>query len=209
MSEKKCVCTDCKCKKMIDRKKVIVISKEGKQISLDDWQKQYDLPVGSTKIGKYFDLTEARFANDLSLYGQIVVNSQLMRVLDQFREDVQRPITINSFNRSQEKQNELSKEGFRAASYSPHVVRKDQTHGITGGFAADIDTSSNEQTDKEVIILSQAAKKLGIKIRIGWNEYKQNKQTFIHVDVGCEYYAPGKPWNKIFHPLAWEKEARW
>lgn len=193
----------------MERNKVIVIDKEGKVISLDDWQKQYGLTVGSTKFGKHFDLTEARFVKDMELYGEIIINEQLVRVLDQFREDVNRPITINSFNRNQEKQNELAKEGYRTASFSPHVVRKSQTHGITGAFAADIDTDSDEQTDREVIILSQSAKKLGLKIRIGWQEYKQKKQTFIHVDVGPEYYAPGKPWNKVVHPLAWQNEARW
>lgn len=192
----------------MDRKKVTVISKEGKVISLDEWQKAYGLPAESTKIGKYFDLTEARFARDIQLYGSIVVNELLIRVLDQFRIDVARPITLNSFNRDQAKQAELTKEGFRTASFSPHVVKRD-SYGIHGATAADIDTDSNAQTDKEVLILIAAAKKLGIKIRVGWNEYKANKQTFIHVDVACEFYAPGKPWSKITHPFAWEKEARW
>jgi hypothetical protein len=192
----------------IDRKKVIVINREGKAISLDDWQKIYGLPVGSTKIGKYFDLTEARFVKDLALYGEIIVNELLIRVLDQFREDVNRSINLNAFNRDQKHQNELTAQGFRTATYSPHVVKKDG-FGITGGFGADVDTASDEQTNKEVVILAKSAKKLGIKIRIGWQEYKQQKQTFIHVDVGPEYYASGKPWNKVFHPKAWELEARW
>lgn len=193
---------------MIDRNKVIVIDRQGNQITLDQWQKIYGLPYNSTKIGKYFDLNEPRFQEDIRLYGEIVVNELLIRVLDQFREDVKRPININAFNRNQAKQNQLQKDGFRAASVSPHVVLKDRS-GYRNGFAADVDTTSKEQTNKEVIILGKAAAKLRIKVRIGWKEYQELNQTFIHVDVACEYYAFGKPWHNKQHPLAWERESRW
>jgi len=188
--------------------KIIVIDKEGKQITLPQWQAKYGLPIGSTKIGKHFSYLEPKFAQDIRDYGRLIVNEQLIRVADQFREDVGRPLTVNSFNRNQAKQNQLGTEGFRTASYSPHVVHE-VNRRITGGFAMDINTSSDEQTNKEVVILKKSSNKLGIEIRIGFKEYQEKKQTFIHFDVGPEYYAKGKPWNNTFHPTAWERESLW
>lgn len=187
---------------------IIVIDKEGKQISLTQWQKKYGLPLGGDHIGKYFSLNEDRFQRDLMLYNQLIINEQLMRVTDQFREDVGRPLTANAFNRSAEHQVALGKQGLRTATISPHVFYK-VDHIIHGCIAIDVDTKSDEQTNKEVLILKASAKKLGIKIRVGYKEYQEAKQTFIHFDVGPEYYAKGKPWNHLFHPKAWENEITW
>lgn len=197
-----------------DLNKVIVINKLGKQISLEQWQKEYGLQPGSTQLSKYFDLKESRFQEDIRLYGDVVINEVLFRVLDQFREDVGRPLTINSLNRNIAKQRELTNDGFRTASNSPHEVKRNRW-GITGGVAADIDTSSHEQTNAEVLILIRSARKLGFKIRIGWKEYQvpsvksPNGMTFIHVDVAPEYYSQGKPWGGMMVPVAWTREARW
>jgi hypothetical protein len=193
---------------ILDKTKVVVINRAGQPISLEQWQKEYNLPQGSTKISKYFDMKEDRFQKDIQMYGKVIINELLFRVADQFREDVGHPQTINALNRNQDHQNTLHAQGFRTATHSPHLVKEDRS-GISGAFALDVDTASNEQTDKEVVILVRAARKLAIKIRIGWQEYKAVNMTFIHYDVGPEYYAPGKPWNHITHPLAWEKESRW
>lgn len=203
---------------MTDRSKIIVINKLGKQITLDEWQKIYGLPLNSTKISKHFDYTEPRFQEDIRLYGKVVINELLFRVLDQFREDVGRPLNLNALNRNQAHQNELTQQGLKTATYSPHIVREDRS-GILGATAADIDTSSHDQTNKEVVILESSAHKVGIKIRIGWKQYQQptfkngvkinDGMTFIHCDVACEYFGPGKPWSNKFHPKAWEYEARW
>lgn len=194
---------------MIDRSKVIVINRAGNQITLDEWQKIYGLPLNSTAISKHFDLKEARFQEDIKLYGKVVINELLFRVLDQFREDVGRPLNLNALNRNQDKQNQLTAEGFRTASFSPHIVREDRT-GTWGGLAADIDTSTHDQTNKEVLILQASAHKLGIGIRVGYRQYQTPSKaapggmTFIHCDVCPEYFATGKPWSNRFHPKAWE-----
>jgi hypothetical protein len=195
--------------------KVKIVDRQGVVITLEQWQKRYGLKISSTQIGKYFSYTESRFRNDIRLYGEVYVNEPLIRVLDQWREDLNESVNLNAFNRDQKHQDELTTQGFRTATFSPHVVIKEKGIYRHGGFAADKDTSSHEQTNREVLVLAQSAKKVGIKIRYGYKDYQKptklapQGQTFIHVDVGPEYYAPGKPWNKFSHPVQWEKELVW
>src|SRR4051812_16636903 len=100
-----------------DKVKVVMVS--GTIISLLEWQLFYGLERQSLKIGKHFSLEEDRFKTDLVLYGELVVNAQLIKVLDAFREAINLPITLNSFNRTQEHQNELTEKGYKTAKYSP------------------------------------------------------------------------------------------
>jgi hypothetical protein len=103
--------------------KVKVITRDGKEISLEEWQKLYDLPIGSSRIGEFFYLTEARFQKDIALYGKLIVNEMLIRLLDALRKASNHPLILNSFNRSEAHQLELKEKGFKAATTSPHVVK--------------------------------------------------------------------------------------
>ena len=179
--------------------KVKVVLRDGSEVSLADWQKIYGLTVGSDQIGKYFSLNEARFKSDIALYGELVVNELLMRVIDAFREEVGVPVTLNSFNRDIAHQLELKKKGFKTATTSPHVVK----------MAADIDTTSAKQTEEWVKVLLEVGNKLNITIRLGYDQYLAAGQTFIHVDVCPEYYGKGKPFFKQQHPLAWASKITW
>lgn len=198
--------------------KVKVMLRDGSMISLEQWQTMYDLDPKSDKIGRYFSLSENRFQNDISLFGELIVNELLIKVLDGYREITRKPVIINSFNRSQEKQDQLRKGKFRAATHSPHVVK----------MAADVDTpgvlelmmkngwpkeKASLQAERinydEVIYLRRAASKLQIKIRVGHKEYLSIGQTFFHVDVCPEFYAAGKPFHHIEHPKVWETENTW
>lgn len=178
---------------------VIVINKAGMVISLKEWQKAYGLPENSQKIGKYFSLTERKFAQDIKDYGQLVVNEQLIRFLDRLREKWKKPININSFNRDDAKQQELTAAGYRAAKFSPHVVK----------MAADVDTESALESRQLAMLAEGVAKELGIKIRIGIEDYIKAGQTFVHFDVCPEYYAKGKPFHVEQHPVQWETEIKW
>jgi hypothetical protein len=190
-------------------KKVIVLTRKGAYITLPEWQKLYGLPVGSEKISKYFSLSEYRFKKDIEQFGQLVVNELLMRVLDRYRERKKAPVNINSFNRDQAKQDELKKEGYRTAITSPHVVK----------MAVDIDTpgiedagswaKAQEINHQQVKLVKQAADELDIKIRIGNKQYLNEGQTFIHIDVCPEFYAPGMPFHGSNHPFVWERTITW
>lgn len=178
---------------------VKIITVTGTEIPLEQWQEIYGLEVGSDEIGRFFKATEHKFAEDIQNYGVLVVNELLMRVLDHFRATIKQPLIINSFNRDEAKQKQLKGDGFKTATYSPHVVK----------MAADIDTTSPEQTRAYVLILQRCAIELNIRIRLGYEQYLKAGQTFIHVDVCPEFYAFGKPFNKQFHPVQWEKVITW
>jgi len=181
------------------RDKVKVILRDGSEVTLAEWQKIYGLPVDSDKIGRHFSITETRFIQDITTYGELIVNELLMMVLDALREAVNKPIRINSFNRSEEHQKDLKKRGFKTAAHSPHVAK----------MAADVDTDSEEQTREWVKFVKQVASILNIKVRIGFEQYLKAGQTFIHIDVCPEYFAPGRPYHTINHPHVWELVITW
>lgn len=184
---------------MVMHDKVIVVLRDGTETTLENWQKMYGLKPGSDSIGRFFSLKDKRLAADIKEYGKLVVNELLIRVLDAYREATGEPAIINSFNRNDAKQKSLVEAGFRAAVFSPHVEK----------MASDVDTVSKEQTYKRVEILREVAAQLRIKIRIGFQEYLNKGQTFIHIDVCPEFYAPGKPYNQKIHPAAWEMAISW
>lgn len=199
--------------------KVKVMTRDGSMISLEAWQLLYDLEPGSAQIGKYFRLNEGKFMRDLVDYGELIVNELLMRVMDAFREAVKHPAKVNAFNRDEKKQAQLINGGFRAASTSPHVVK----------LASDIDTPGVDDLRElhptwgpkrlwdacvrinysEASTMRQVANLENIKVRIGHKQYLQDGNTFIHLDVCPEYYAPGRPFHHHPHPEVWEKQINW
>lgn len=175
------------------------LTSAGTFMTHEDFQKGYGLEVGSDQIGKYFSATEPRFAKDIQEYDELIVSIPLIKLLDAFREAVKQSVNINSFNRNDAKQAQLKADGFRTAKYSPHVVK----------LAADIDTTSPEQTRAWAVVLRRCAIDLGLRVRIGYKDYLAHGQTFIHVDVCPEYYAGNKVWHHIPHPEVWENVIEW
>ncbi len=186
---------------MLDKlyNKVKVRLKEGNMINLEAWQTAYGLPIGSAKIGKYFSLNEPRFRQDIEQFGELIVDEQLMRLLDGIREARGKATRLNSFNRNEKYQLELKERGFKAATFSPHVVK----------MGADIDTDDAEETRVLAMLVRQVGKKLGIECRIGWKTYVDRGSSFVHVDVCPEYYGYQKPFNHHDHPNVWELENEW
>lgn len=178
---------------------VVVLTDKDTYISLENWQREYGLEVGSNKIGKYFNLSEPRFKKDVEEYGKLIVCAPLMVVMDAYRSAIGESVTINSYNRDDRKQQELRASGFRAARSSPHVEK----------MAVDVDTRDEAHTRKNVPILKRAAKELGIPIRVGYMDYIKNDQSFIHFDVCPLYYAKGAIRYNEQHPPQWENEIEW
>jgi hypothetical protein len=187
-------------------KNIKIILRSGEEISLEAWQKLYGLKVGSASFGHYFSYTEAKFAQNLRQYGKLIVNELLQRVLDELRIRSGKAVNISAYNRSDEKQEALlnakdanGKPLYAAAANSPHVEY----------LAADIKTSSAAESRQLAKLLDEISKELGIKIRIGVEQYIKKGQLFIHLDVCPEYFAKGKPFHNKKHPWQWEVEARW
>lgn len=179
--------------------KVDVLLPDGSLIKLADWQKNNGYEVGSARVAKHFWFTEPKFMDNLQDYGKLVVCELLMKVADRYREIKSAPVRVNSFNRDREKQLSLIKSGFKAASVSPHEFF----------LAVDVDTDTEQETRLNAAMIRESAKQLGIKVRIGFEEYLRNKQTFIHFDVCPMYFAKGMPWHKKEHPKHWEIENQW
>ena len=156
-------------------------------------------PFYATKITKNFSASEKRFQEDIVLYGECNICIPLFDVLQRYRELKGKPVNINSLNRDRKKQQALLKQGFRAAKVSPHEYF----------LAADIDTADAAETVSSVPIMRQASKEVGVKIRIGWQDYIKGGQSFIHVDVCPEYFGKNKIWNHVPHPVQWENENEW
>lgn len=116
---------------------------------------------------------------------EIILSRTLIDVFESLREQFGKPIKINSGYRTQKKQEELKAEGYRAAVTSPHVR----------GYALDIDYTTNEELVRILRILRPIP-----GIRIGWRDYKNAGQTFVHLDVAPAAFAALN--DKTF-PVAW------
>lgn len=179
--------------------KVKVVLKNGSVVTLQEWQKLYGLKIGSDYVGKYFSLRDAKLRQDIFDYGELIVNEMLIRVLDEVRDLLGSPLYINSFNRNEEKQKELHNKGYKTATVSPHVAK----------MAADLNCTSAADVRKLARLVQQAASGIGIKVRVGFQQYLNEGMTFVHVDVCPEFYAPGKPFFSDPHPAVWEKSITW
>jgi len=173
--------------------KFSIILKDGTIVNLPEWQELYNIPRDQIHIGKHFVIGEPKIKDGGTIAGILIV------LLDRYREAKGVSVNINSFDRTQEKQEELIKDGYRAATTSPHVVK----------MAADPDTVSKADTIASVALLKKIAKELNIKIRIGYKSYMADGSTFFHVDVCPEFYAPGKPYHNQPHPIQWEVPMTW
>lgn len=173
-------------------KNIYVITREDKLITLEVWQALYGLE--DLRIGEYFSCTEKKFKQDLADYGKLYVSELLIRVADEVRRRWGKPLCVNSFNRNDAKQAALKASGARAATTSPHVVY----------LAMDLDTTSVEESRKLAALILKVGKELGIKVRVGFEDYIAEGQTFVHFDVTPEYYGKGRPRCKTPHPKAWE-----
>lgn len=169
----------------------------------------------------YFHVTEQIFQKNLKDYGKLTVSILLMRVLDTFRFRINEPVILTSFNRSQDHQEKLVENpNYYAARFSTHVenLAADFTTKTLSQLHYAWKETKNEKLREATIsilknhylkTLNNVAADMGIRIRIGMDEYINKGQTLFHVDVAPEYYREGRCWNYKSHPEAWERAARW
>lgn len=173
-----------------------VITKSGLIIPLAEWQKlqgfttKYEVP----KLSKFFSTKERSFNK-----GNWLLHELLFEISDRLREKVGKPVYANSAYRTQLEQMKLRKTNKNAALISPH----------TYGMAIDYETSSDVETDLYVKYLKTIAIELGIKIRIGYKQYKLSRQTFVHCDVCPEMFGVGKPWEMLPVPDLFRESIEW
>lgn len=117
--------------------------------------------------------------------GELILSEVLIGHFEMLRDKFGGPLKINSGYRTQKKQEELKAEGYRAAVTSPHVR----------GYALDIDYTTNEELVRMLRILRPIP-----GIRIGWKDYKNAGQTFVHLDVAPAAFSALD--DRAF-PIAW------
>lgn len=177
--------------------KVFGLLNDGREIPLPEWQ--FINGLSGAQIGRHFYYTESKFLENIQDYGKLVVSAQLMAVADKYRDMKGMPVRVNSFNRSRSKQEQLLKDGYKAAQVSPHEYF----------LAMDVDTDTEHETRLNAAMIREAAKQLGIKVRIGFEQYLKAKQTFIHFDVCPEFFGKEGVWYSKPHPKQWENEITW
>jgi len=121
----------------------------------------------SAHFAPYELYDSGRFAPaEKKIYGPI------LDFVEELRKEMGRPLRINAGVRTQAKQRDLKRRGYKAATYSPHVYR----------CALDIDTTSKSQTRRLVSAIRRVSRRTGIPIRIGWKSYMRSGMTFVHID---------------------------
>lgn len=163
-----------------------ILDGNGNLMPLKEWQQFRGLK--GDKISDNF--TASEFDNE----GELILSESLIDFLQMVRSRWGKPLKINSGYRTQEKQDALKKQGYKTATTSPHIE----------GMAADIDTSDKTETVKLVNVIKQVSAALNFPVRIGYKQYMNAGQSFVHVDVCPKYFSDGMPFHKKAHPSAWE-----
>jgi len=143
-------------------------------MGLEDWQKLNNLPFNKISPHIYIG------TDYIDCQGEMILSEIIIQAFEDIRTIYGKPLFITSGYRDQEKQNQLIRQGYRAAVTSPHVR----------GYA--LDFSYDPKTDGERVrdICRDIRKKYHGMLRIGWRTYWQAGQNFIHLDCA---------------PMAWAK----
>lgn len=165
----------------------------GQKVGLKTWQSLYNLPKGSSQIGRFFRIGERSFRDGLEIHEGVI------RLLDVIRVLRGRSTRINSLDRGEADQERLKREGYKTAKYSPHVVK----------LAADIDAYSEDDVYDLLECIEDAEEILGYEVRKGWEQYLDAGQTFVHIDICPMLYGEGKSRYNIEHPWQWENRSEW
>ena len=126
------------------------------------------------------------------------LSEKLIEAFELLRTARGKAIPINSGWRSAEKQAELLADpAYKAATYSPHIE----------GLALDLGADSADEVDLLVDLLRKLRK--SIPLRIGFQQYRDNGQTFVHFDVAPFYYGIGGPLAARPCPDQWREPSEW
>lgn len=156
-------------------KRIILVS--GEIISLETWLFRNQ----KNKLAEYFSESEVPFSRE-----NWILHESLFAVIDELRRQMGKPVRINSAYRSETEQARLQRSPeFAAAKNSPHCW----------GLAVDIDTATDKESDLVADKLAKIAASFGLKYRIGVQEYKKHKQTFVHFDIAPTMFGPGGVWE--------------
>lgn len=152
---------------------------DGRLVDLSDYQSKKEL--GADQIGRFFSKSEAVFQENCNEYDHVYSAEPLLTMLDALREEQDSPVILTSLFRGHAKQQSLIERGLTEATVSPHNL----------SMAADIDRVGESDVTSTVKTLKTLSKSLSIPIRLGYKNYLNRGDTFIHLDV-CPFYYGNK-----------------
>lgn len=165
-----------------------IISGTGELIDLKTWQQFRGLK--GDKVSDNFS------ASEFDCEGELLLSEVLIDFLQVVRLRWGKPMKVNSGYRTKAKQEALKAQGYKTATFSPH----------TKGMAADIDTTTAAETKQLADLMLNVGEQLKLPIRVGFQQYLNIGQTFVHVDICPHYFKRGRPYHDQVHPPVWERE---
>lgn len=163
-----------------------ILDGNGRLQDLKEWQQFKG--IKGDKLSANFSVPE------FDCEGDLLISEVLIDFLQVVRSRWGKPLKVSSGYRSDAKQASLKAQGYKTAKVSPH----------TKGMAADLDTTSPDETKKLAALVESVARFMKLPVRIGFKQYLNAGQTFVHIDVCPHYYAKGRPLHDEPHPAAWE-----
>lgn len=163
-----------------------ILDGNGRLQDLKEWQQFRG--IKGDKLSANFN------ASEFDCEGELIISEVLIDFLQVLRDRWGKFLKINSGYRTDAKQTALKKAGYKTATTSPHIQ----------GMAADLDTTSADETKRLAALAESVARFMKLPIRIGYKQYLNAGQTFVHIDVCPHYFAKGRPLHDTEHPSAWE-----
>lgn len=163
-----------------------ILDGNGRRQDLKEWQQFRG--IKGDKLSANFTVQE------FDCEGELLISEVLIDFLQVVRSRWGKPVKINSGYRSDAKQAALKAQGYKTATTSPHIQ----------GMAADLDTTSPDETKRLAALVESVARFMKLPVRIGFKQYLAAGQTFVHVDVCPHYFAKGRPLHDVPHPAVWE-----
>ena len=162
------------------------------QIILHHGDRELEAARWNAEVAPHLLLREVAAPRDLPYAVPEFFDDGLLLAWELVRDAWGKPIRVNSGVRSERKQLALRKAGYRAAEFSPHVVKFARTAGgliiHRPCLALDLDT----HTPEESRLLAECIRDCAPMARIFWSRYLPH--TFVHFDIAPMLRFNQKAW---------------
>lgn len=146
--------------------------------------------------------------DEIDCAGDFIISERILKVFEDIRHaNGDRPILINSGYRSAEKQDRL-RDYYTSIGKKQHTaVKSPHTYGL----ALDLNTNNTvADTDRLLEIIRKVRDEKHPYLRIGWQQYRNEGDNFIHIDVAPFFYGPnGACASDQSAPEWWRTPSEW
>ena len=167
-------------------KVAVIIRNDGREQSLEEWQKEWDLPRSM--------VSEHLYIKEIECDDSLILAEKIIEIFEDLRDKLGKPIRINRGYSTQAYTDILVKRNSLAVKVSPHVI----------GVALDLDTKSFAETERMLVKLRELRDTKYPYLRIGWEKYKDKRWTMVHIDVAPFFYGEGGIYQGKHCPPQWK-----